>query len=205
MRVRSSVNRQVSLRHVELLPREGGLLVVGGPPLGGKSILASRLAECLPQAIKLETIDSLAQEDELWYPNGPTGRVVADPNREMLDVACRIWNRRRPPDSPVIIVSGRFETPALRAAARRAARSAGMTLLFVEARSNDIRALRRISLLALPTAALEKRFELYEKVVRRYCPIDPAEAKEFRILRLRRVLGDLEGSLVRVLKAWGAR
>lgn len=80
---------------------------MGGPPLGGKSILASRLAECLPQAIKLETIDGLAQEDEFWCPNGPVGRAVADPNRAMLDVACRIWNRGRSLGEPIQRVSCR--------------------------------------------------------------------------------------------------
>lgn len=202
--MRARAVRHAKVRGVGLVAREGGLLVVGGPPLGGKSILASRLAECLPQSIKLDTIDNLAQEGELWYPDGPTGRAVTNPNREMLEVARRIWSRRQAPDSPVIIVSGRFATRAERATARATARSAGMRFLFVEARSNDIRALRRVSLLVLPAAELVKRFERYERIVRRYRPIDQAEAKEFPTLKLRQVLGDLESALIRVLKAWGA-
>jgi hypothetical protein len=201
--MRSTAVRQESERGVGLLAREGGLLVVGGPPLGGKSVLASRLAECLPQSIKLETIDNLAQEDELWYPDGPTGKAVASPNLEMLKVARRLWSRRRS-ESPVIIVSGRFDTPAARSAARETARSAGMPFLFVEARSNDIRALRRISILALPTAEMVKRLDLYEKTVRGYLPVRSDEARAFRLLRLGRVLGNLDGALVRVLEAWGA-
>jgi len=43
----------------------GGLLVVSGPPLEGKALLlAAYLDDLLPNAVKLETLDSLALDDQ---------------------------------------------------------------------------------------------------------------------------------------------
>ena len=57
------------------LATAGGLIVVGGPPFHGKSVLAARLADALPFAHKLEVVDNLAATSEYWDPTGLMART----------------------------------------------------------------------------------------------------------------------------------
>ncbi len=180
----------------------GGLLVLGGPPLEGKGVLAARLTEWLPFAIKIETVDHLTHEDELWCRDGPTEPAVKDPLPGMLALARRIWDGRQPAEPPVIVLAARCATPGARSRAAATARAAGMKFLFVEVRSSQIRALRRITVAGLSSGQTVSRIELYEKILARYQPLSDAETRRFRSVRLKRALGNLEGALERVLRAW---
>jgi len=191
-------------RKPALQAAQGGLLIVAGPPLEGKGLIAARLAEWLPFGVKIETVDSLVQEDELWFRFGPAGPAVVDPHREMLALARRMWRERTPAAPPVIVLSARFGTSAARARAAATARAARMKFLFVETRSSQIRTLRRIPSLARTAELVVSRVEMYERIVRRYEPLTVDEMKQMKCVRLRNTLGDVEGAVYRVLRGWEA-
>ena len=197
--VRTAVRRRPAIQI-----SEGGLLVVGGPPLEGKGLVAARLAEWLPFGVKIESVDSLVQEEELWFRYGPAGPAVVDPHRQMLTLARRIWERRQRAKPPVIVLSARFSTPAARAKAAAVARSARMKFLFVEARSSQIRALRRIPPLETTAEGVVSRVELYEKILERYEPVTVEETKTMMCVRLKNTLGSMELAIHRVVTAWDA-
>jgi len=175
---------------------------VGGPPIEGKGLVAARLAEWLPFGVKIETVDSLIQEDELWFRYGPAGAALPHPHREMLALARRIWQRRRPATPPVIVLCARFGTAAARSRAAATARAARMRFLFVEARSSQIRTLRRIPELARTAELVLSRVEIYERILRRYEPLTVDEMKDMNCVRLQNTLRNIEGAIARVLRAW---
>ena len=178
------------------------MIAIGGPPLGGKALLLARLAECLPQAVKLEAVDDLSRADPYWLPDGPGGRVVRNPTAAMLESAKQIRSERRAGRASTILVSARFGTPALRRRAKSAARLTGMRFLFVEARSRDDRALRRLPAGFLSRAELETRLQRYETALRGYQPVSRVETVLLPALRLARVLSALEQAVDRVLALW---
>ena len=194
--------RAASTRRPAVQIPVGGLLVVGGPPLEGKGVLAARLTESLPFAIKIETVDHLSHGDELWFRDGPTEPGIADPLRQMLALARSIWEERQPAEPPVIVLAARFATPAARSRAATMASNVGMKFLFVEVRSSQIRALRRIPVAGLASEQAVARIELYERILSRYKPLGDEETRLFRSVRLKRALGNLEGALQRVLRVW---
>jgi hypothetical protein len=178
------------------------MIAIGGPPLGGKSVLAARLAECLPRAIKLEAIDDLSRGDPTWQPEGPGRRTLRRPGPAMVARAAQIWESRRPGAAPTLLVVARFATTSERRRAKAAARSAGMRFLFVEARSRDERALRRLPREYLSREELAVRLERYRVALREYQPLSRVETVLLPGLRLARVLSSLERAVDRVLGLW---
>ena len=179
----------------------GGLIAIGGPPLGGKSVLAARLAECIPHSVRLEAIDDLSRAQP-FLARGGLRRVVRDPTADLLQDARRIWREQAPGTAPTILIVTRFATAAERRRAKVAARLAGVRFLFVEARSHDDRALRRIPSAFVTRAELDKRLARYEKASREYRPIERAEALILPALRLQRVHSELDAAVDQVLGTW---
>jgi hypothetical protein len=179
----------------------GGLIAIGGPPLGGKSVLAARLAECIPHCIRLEAIDDLSRAQP-FLSRGGSRRVVRDPTADLLQDARRLLRQRTPGPARTILIVTRFATAAERRRAKVAARLAGVRFLFVEARSRDARALRRIPSAFVTRVELTKRLARYQKAVREYRPIERAEALILPALRLQRVQSNFDAAVDEVLGAW---
>jgi hypothetical protein len=182
----------------------GGIIGIGGPPLGGKGLLAARLAECLPDAVEIAAIDDLRRAHPVWFPDGTAGPEARCTTAALLERAQRIWSARPPGRPPVLIVVARFAAAGERSRAKAVARASGMRFLFIEARSRDERALRRLRASDLPPAALRIRLERYASAVRAYQPLSRVETVLLPGLRLARVLADLEQSVDRVLALWRA-
>jgi hypothetical protein len=180
----------------------GGVIAIGGVPLAGKALVTARLGEYLPRSLRLETIDDLSHPDEVWLPEGPGGPLVRDATQALLARAGELWKERDPARPPVILVCARFSTPQKRRAASRLARALGARFLFVEARSRDVRALRRIPVHRLSRSEEERRLRRYEDAVRRYRPVDATEAARLPAMRLTRVHSGLEQAVARVVKVW---
>ncbi|MEO8077743.1 MAG: hypothetical protein ABI818_15550 [Acidobacteriota bacterium] len=198
----SSAVRVALRRRDPALQNSGGLMVIGGPPFQGKSVLAAHLAEILPHAYKLEVVDNLSLTSEHWYPEGLTGERLHTPLRSMLDTALGIWNRRLPGAPPLIIVSARAGTRASRRLAHQTAMAAGMKFLYVEAFSHGIRALERLSSLVLSKHELLLRMRRYDAAKQQYIPVGPEEMKILPAVRLRRALSDPDGAIRTVLARW---
>lgn len=194
----------VPRRREPALQSGGGLLVIGGPPFHGKSLLAAHLAEILPNAYKLEVVDNLSVKDEHWYPQGLAGEPRGTPLRSMLDTAIEFWNRRIPGAPPVIIVSARAATPAVRRFAHQTATRAGMRFLYVEALSHSIRALERLSALVVSRHELLLRMRRYDVASKQYVTVGPEEMKTLPVARLRRVLSDPDAAIRTVLARWAS-
>lgn len=182
------------------LATAGGLIVVGGPPFHGKSILAARLAEVLPFAHKLEVVDNLATTSEYWDPTGLMVRPYQKPLARMLKVTTDIWTRRSPP--PVMIIAARAASPAVRQLARRTAASAGMQFLHVEAFGHSIRAFERLSSLMLPKDELMKRMHRYDVALRQYVRVTGEEERRLPSVRLRNVLSKCDAAARLVVERW---
>jgi predicted kinase len=182
------------------LASRGGLIVIGGPAYGGKNVLAARLAEWLPRVIKLETVDRLP--DEVWFPNGLEGRAVARPERPMLAHARTLLAKRGIP--PTVILVARFGEPSLRERAVEAASAAEVPFLYVEARSSNIRALRRLFRIVGSHEDAAERMKLYERATEKYVQVDSDETRTLPCVRLAGVLRDVDAASARVLAAWGA-
>ncbi len=182
----------------------GGLIAVGGPPLGGKSVLAARLAECLPNAIRLEAIDDLSRDQPYWIPDATHRRVARDCTGALLLYAKQLWRSAPSSRPPILLVVTRFGTAAERRRAKVAARLGDMPFLFVEARSRDERALRQIPRAFLGPEELEARLTRYRRSSRAYRPIGRLEELILPALRLRRVHSQLDDAVDRVLTAWRA-
>jgi hypothetical protein len=180
----------------------GGLIAIGGPPLGGKSVLAAYLADSLPYAIKIETIDDLSRQRAYWLPEGPGGRLAFVGTGAILQRAKELWRLQRPGEAPVILAVARFGTSTERLRAKAAARAVGMRFLFVEARSRDERALRRIPMSFLSHDELRLRLARYEAALRSYVPVSGAEAALLPAVRLNRVQADLQAAVDRILRVW---
>jgi predicted ATPase with chaperone activity len=178
----------------------GGLIVVGGPPLHGKSILAARLADVLPFSHKLEAVDNLSAASEYWDPSGLLARRNPRPLTHLLKAAADVWARTSP--APVIIIAARVATQAERQLARRAAESAGVKFLHVEALSHNIRAFARLSSLMLAKDELLERMRRYERAVERYVKVNVEEEKRLPAVRLRNVLADLDAATSTTLERW---
>ncbi len=179
----------------------GGLIAIGGQPLGGKSVLAARLAECIPFCVRLEAIDDLSRARPFLSRRG-SRRIVRDTTADLLQDARRLWRERSPGAAPTILLVTRFATAAERRRAKVAARLAGMRFLFVEARSRDDRALRRLPSAFVTRAELEKRLARYEKARAEYRAIERAESLILPSLCLQRVQSELDAAVDQVLGAW---
>lgn len=200
----SSTARLAPRRREPALQSSGGLIVIGGPPFHGKSVLAAHLAEILPNAYKLEVVDNLSDKDEHWYPEGLTGERRETPLRSMLDTATEVWNRRLPGAAPVIIISARAGTPAARRLAHQTARAAGMKFLYVEALSHNIRALQQLSSVVLSKHELLLRMRRYDTAGKQYVPVGREEMRSLPAVRLRAVLSDPDAAIHTVLARWAS-
>jgi hypothetical protein len=180
----------------------GGLIAIGGPPLGGKSVLAARLAEWLPHCLVLEARDDLSRAEPYWNPGGPGARSARDATASLLARARELWRRRRPGAPPVLVVVTRFGTVRERRRAKLATRVGGMRFLFAEAGSRGDVALRPFPLDALSGELLEARIARYEAALRAYRAVTRVEALALPALRLAQVQSRLDESVRQVLRAW---
>ena len=189
----------------------GGLIAIGGPPLGGKSVLAARLAECIPHSVRLEAIDDLSRAQP-FLARGGIRRAVRDATADLLQDARRLWRERAPGTAPTILIVTRFATAAERRRAKVAARLAGVRFLFVEARSRDDRALRRVPSAFVTRSELDQAARPLREGDERVPPhrarrgADPAGAlPPARAVAARRGRGSGAGRLVRNLSAGASR
>lgn len=179
----------------------GGLLVVCGPPLGGKGPLAARLEELLPYAVKLETLDNLASEGQSYLQRIVRIEVADDAERAILRDALVVCQASRAV-TPLIVVCARFKTPKLRLTAANFASDRGMRFLLVEARSSPIRALRRISRLMLSPKETALRIARYENARRDFEPTTAAERAKLPAITFKAVLSNLDDAADRVVAVW---
>lgn len=183
----------------------GGLIAIGGPPLGGKSLLAARLAECIPGAVRLEATDDLSHTEPYWPSDPTSGRRSRDPTAALLARTRQLFRTRRGAGRPTVLVVTRFGSGSERRRAKVAARLADVPFLFVEAQSRDELALRRIPGAFLSADQLAERVARYAEAKRRYCAIDRMEALILPAVRLRGVQSRLDRAVERVLAAWSSR
>lgn len=183
------------------LATAGGLIVVGGPPLHGKSLLAARIADVLPFVHKLEATDNLAAASEYWDPTGLMARPYQKPLARMLRMAVDVWTRRQP-QPPVVIITARSATPAVRRLACRTAEAAGMRFLHVEALAPSIRAFQRISSLVLSKDELLTRMQRYEHAMEQYVPVSADEEVRLPAVRVQNALSRGDAATRAVLERW---
>jgi len=169
------------------------MIAIGGPPLGGKGVLAAELIEWLPRAVKLEIPDDLLGEHAVLGG----GRADA-----LLAEAEQLWRAAGSEFPPTLLVVARFASPARRRRARVLARGAGMRFLFVEAQSSRARARERLFERALTEAEARERFGRYRAALQNYLPVHRAEQIALPALKLRRVQSELDTAVARVLEAW---
>jgi len=181
----------------------GGMLVVCGPPLGGKGPLAALVAEALPCSIKLESTDNLSREEQSYAPIRQQRSGAASPEQAILQDAAG-FARQSTTASPLIVICARFPTQQIRRSAADLARSLGMRFLLVEATSSSIRSLRRVSQLMLPSEETLRRIARYEKGRAAYKPVSQSERTRLPAVRLKAVLSNLDLATTRVLQAWSA-
>lgn len=174
----------------------GGLLVVSGPPLGGKGPLAAGLHDQLPGSVKLEMADTL----DAGAPNG--SRAGATGEGALLQEARRCLAPGLGRVAPVVILCARFSGPRVRSQAARVSRELRVRFLLVEATSSTFRSLRRLSRLLLSAEEAAARLERFRLEAGAYVRVSAAELKRLPALALDHVLGDLEGATARVLEAW---
>lgn len=197
----SALARQPRRVRTQLPTSPGGLILVGGPPFQGKSVLAAHLADILPFSHKLEVVDNLRSGDaEHWLPQGTDGRPKLRPLPTMIDAAVRVWLRNTP--RPVVIVAARAATPSARRLVQRRAAAAGMKFLFVESRSHAIRAFARLSAMSLPKEELIRVMKRYDQAVAQFVPVDRIEMKTLPVVRLNMVLSDVDEAARTVLARW---
>ncbi len=183
----------------------GGMIAIGGPPLGGKSVLAARLAECLPNALRLEAIDDLARARPYQLAEHAHAAPLRVTSKVLLERAKQIWRNKRPGRPPTILVVTRFGSAAERRRAKLQAQLAGMPFLFVEVRSKEERALLRVPMSTLSPSEIDVRMRRYDAALAEYVPMSRAEALALPGLRLDRVLSRLDAAVGRVLAVWKAR
>ena len=179
----------------------GGLIAIGGPPLGGRGPLAAMVADSLARTVKLETVDTLTRET---FSSGTRQRVVGSAAMESL-VAAAVKHLQTTRPRPIVIAVARFEKPADRALAARAAEALGVRFLYVEARSSNIRSIRRLFKLLGPDLDPVRQIVVHEAAVRRYRAVRSDEAVALPCVVLSSVLRDLDAACLAVCNAWYGR
>jgi predicted kinase len=176
----------------------GGIIAIGGPAFAGRSPLAATLAELLPRCVKLETTESLRQQS---FRRGQGDVVVGE--RASAAVVDAAFERLRDLDpGSTVVLAARFERPELRRRMHQRARMSDVSLLYVEARSSNIRAIRRLFRIGSPGIEPARQLALYDAAVRRYVPVDARERALLPCVLLRSVLADLDAACSAVLGAW---
>ncbi len=174
-------------------------MVVCGLPLAGKSPLAARLGEMLPNVVTFEVTDNLANDDQIYRP---AWRVRASKYEVEVAALTDAVVALRRSIRPLIIVVARFATAALRQKAATMVGTAGGRFLLVEATSSPIRSLRRISPMTLPAQDLSTRLERYATARETYEPLTAKERAQLPGISLKTVLSDLDVAAERVAGAW---
>jgi hypothetical protein len=169
----------------------GGWIAIGGPPFGGKSVLAAELIEWLPRAIKVERVDDLGTSGE------GTGSASA-----LLAQAKEICEQSHPMRRPTIVIVARFGSPARRLRARSLAHRLAVPFLFVESRSTDARARERMFARVGSEREARTISARYRAAMRLYRPIGRGEQIALPAVCLRRVQSHLEAAVARTLSAW---
>jgi hypothetical protein len=177
------------------------MIAIGGPPLGGKSVIAARLADCLPSVMRLEAIDDLSRSRPYRLGDDFTSETSSTTAR-LLERADWIWKHRRADRPPLLLLVTRFASATERRRAKLRALIAGMPFLFVEARSSDRDALLRIPMQVLSRRQIELRLARYDAALSTYAPVARREEIALPALRLQRVLADLDAAVERVVEAW---
>jgi hypothetical protein len=180
----------------------GGLIVVCGPPFGGKSLIGTRLAECLPHSIRLEAEDNLMRAGEVWYPDDRERRPVRNPQSKMLEAARGHWKHATVAQRPNVIVVARFATPAARLRAYKFALAENVKFLVIQANSKNLRAMRGLSEMLLPPDKAAKRVAQLQKAIDGYRPLTKDELRRFACLRLKGNLRALDDLFARVVEKW---
>jgi hypothetical protein len=141
--------------------------------------------------------------DDLLAPagNGHAPATLAT----LLGRAKEIWRKSRPNQRPTILIVARFATPTRRRRVRAAARAEQMRFLFVEARSSEEAALRRLARPLLTRRELEARVRRYAAAQRSYRPLDAPERQFLPGVSLTRVQARLAAATQRVVEAWRPR
>jgi len=202
MAIRASLAARTK-RALLIVPR-GGLLIVSGPPLGGKGPLAAALEESLPNCLKLEAVDNLSVAGQSYRPRTQSGKTLTEVEPAILRDAVRCLQT---PNAvpPLVLVCARFPTAALRRQAAEVAVAASAKFLLVEAISSPIRSLRRVSRLILPPDEMARRFAAYESARRAYEALTGRERASLPAVTFKSVLSDLGGTVQRVVAAWHSR
>jgi hypothetical protein len=190
------------IKQLEPLPSLGGLLAIGGPPFGGKQLLAAHLSERIPNVVKIETLDDLNEAEEVWKPQTLHNQKIIKPVPVILASLRRLWSKGAISRLHTIILSARFSTPKERLRAHEFAQDLDIPFLFVESLSSNIRTMRRISSIPIQQKEILKRLQRFENALNRYELIGEKEAKSFSTLRLKNVLSHLEDSVKEVLTFW---
>lgn len=174
----------------------GGLLVISGPPLGGKGPLAARLHDQLPGSVKLEAADNL----ETRWPGGSRGGSTGEEG--LLKEAARRLAPGRGRLAPIVILCARFPTLRLRSRAAAVAKELRVRFLLVEAASSTLFSLRRLSKMFLTAEEAAARLERYRLGVEAYAKVSASERQRLPALTLDSVLGDLDDATARVVDTW---
>jgi hypothetical protein len=156
------------------------------------------LAEWLPRSFKIETVERLSRET--FPPDVPTPATGAKASAAAVTAAIarlQVSGQKR-----VAIVSARFERPEARRLAYERAREIGVPFLYVEARSSNIRAIRRMFPLLESRGNPARKLELYEEALQRYIALTARELATLPSIALRSVLSDLEGACANVMASW---
>jgi hypothetical protein len=185
-----------------LVRKSGGLIVVCGPPFSGKSLIGARLAECIPNSVKLEAEDNLLRAGEVWYPDDRRRDPVRNPQKKMLEAAGEIWDRCPDKRAPFVIIIARFATPAARQRAYKLALSHNVSFFLIQASSTNLRSMRTMSQLLLPPRKAEKRVAQITKDQKKYRPLTKDEKRRFACLSLKGDLGILDNLFLDIVKTW---
>jgi len=180
----------------------GGLIVVCGPPFGGKNMIGTRIAASLPYAVKLEAEDELSKKSEVWYSEGRFKAPIKNPQDKMLEAAALLWEGSNVARTPVVVLVARFSTPATRRRAYKAACAANVKFLLVQSRSANLRVLRQVTRYVLSAEQATKKLKNVEEIVKQYKPVTNQEAKQFPCLRLKGNVGDLDQLFASTLYKW---
>ncbi len=182
-------------------PPAGGMIAIGGPPLSGKSVLAARLAECLPYTARFETIDDLTRSRP-FLADPALRSTSAGTTALLLEQARKAWLGRTRGRNPTLLVVTRFGSASERRRAKVHAQLVGMPFLFVEVRSRDQQALLRIPMNFLPRREINARLRRYDAALRSYVPVGRAEELALPALRLQQVLSGLDDAVNRIVALW---
>jgi len=180
-----------------MAPR-GGIIAIGGPAFAGRSPLAATLAELFPRCVKLETVESLRQQS---FRRGDGTVVVGEQaSAALVEAAFERLHDSEP--ASMVVLAARFERPELRRRMYERARANDVAFLYVEARSSNIRAIRRLFRMGSMGIDPARLLALYDAAVRRYVPVDARERAAMPCVLLRTVLADLDVACGEVLGAW---